>query len=360
MKTIETIIDEIYSELDVEDVDAKPGSDLYSLVRAVAKSQYDSLQEILKLKRKQSVDKSQGEELNAWGSLVGLKRRLGSRSQGYVLAVSEANIVIPEGTILTDLNTGNQFRVTKETTLSRFVEKKVPIEALVRSPVYNLGAGTTLFSGNNPFVEIPPSENFEDIEFKVGEFRTTSGEVCGDLKGGSFAESDSSYRNRIKAVLRSSSINSTESLKALLLSEAELIWVDVSSPLPGMLIAYLEGVDTISSDRIQYYENLLSRFVSAGIVYQVIEVSPVLIDIKVTILTNEEADIQSLSKTVRASIFSYFYSRRVGDPLNLSSISSTLINNNKDIYRANLTLVNEIPSSGVVRPNNITISYEFN
>lgn len=359
MKTIETIIDEIYSELDVEEIDKKPGSDLYSLVRSVAKSQYDSLQEINALRRKLSIEDSSKEELDTWGAIVGLRRKVGSRSAGYALAISESNVTILKDTFLTDLNTGNQFRVTERTKLSKFVEKRVPIEALVRSPVYNLGAGTILFSGNNPFVDVPANESFEDVEFRVGEYRTTSGEICGDLKGGNFPESDSSYRSRIKSVLRSSKVNSTESLKSLLLSEPELIWVDVNSPLPGMLLVYLEGVSSLSSERIEYYEDLLDRYVSAGVIYQVIEVDPTLINISVTISTSNDTDIQELSKRVRGMIFSYFYSRKVGDSIDFSSLASRL-NDDKNVISSNVVSDPKLPSSEVIRPNNITISYEFN
>lgn len=359
MKTLESIIEKIYSNLDVEEVDKKPGSDLYNLVRAVAKAQYDSLQDIEKLKGDLFIEQAANSQLDSWGALVGIVRKEGSFSKGFVLAVSNQDKVIPFDTVLTDLKTGNQFLVTETTRLSRFIEKKIPIEAVERSPIFNLRAGESLFAGN-PIDNVPSDNvNLEDVFFQVGEFRTTSGEICGDLKGGSFPESDDRFRERIKSLLSSSiKSNSLQSVKSRIISEPTVNWVNITSPLPSIIFIYVELSVALNQNLLEYFQSILDTIIPVGISYKIKEVEPVFINITVNVVTKESTDINKLLSDIRKVVYSYFYSLEINKDLSLNSLNF-LIKELPLVFDASVS-ASDLPSSfTVIRPNNIIISYEF-
>lgn len=357
MQNLESIISKIYSSLEVEEVDKKPGSDLYSLVRAVAKAQYDSIQDIEKLKGDLFIEQASGNQLDVWGALVGIERKLGVFAKGFVLAVSNRDVVIPIDTVLTDLNTGNQFLVTQSVNLSRFIEKKIPIQAVEKSPIFNLKAGESLFSGNAS--NDPAEVNLEDIFFQVGEFRTTTGEICGDLSGGIFPESDNNFRERIKSLLLvSNNSNSLSAVKSRILSEPTVNWVSVTSPLPAILFIYVELSESLSSDRIDYFNSILDNIIPIGVSYEIKEVIPTLIDLDVNIATKDTTDINTLSSSIRKTIYNYFYSLGINQPISLTFATSLL----KDLPLVLQALVSSstLPSSfSIIRPNKINITYEF-
>lgn len=356
MKTIEELIDNIYQELDVDEVDKKPGSDLYSIVRAVAKSQYDTLSETERIKNSLLISRATSKELDNWGSLVSITRKEGTTAEGSVLAVSDVGITISSGTLLTDLSTGNQFRVTESVSLEQYIERRVPITALRSSPLYNLRAGYELYSEETS-EEL--NLNLNRVQFKVGSFRTTSGEICGDITGGSFPENDLSLRSRIKLKLSQGTSNSVAYLKSLLLSEENIIWVDMTTSLPGMLLVYIETISPLTDIYKNYLNNILENNITAGIVFDIIPAPIQYITININVSVVPTIDVNKLINDLRQKTYYFLLSLSIKEKFSASLLSSFLIDET-DIFSSRVTIEESIDYNKVLRPSQINVIYEFN
>lgn len=353
MKSIEDITREIIQNFDSSEnsIDTQPGSDVHTLIRAIATVQSEQQREIEKGLEKVSVTEAKGEDLDNWAASFYLSRREGNKSQGNVMALSEKKKTIPSGTILIDLETGLKFQTTAKKNLNSFIEKTIPIQADKNNQLHNLPAGTELFS-----------EEFSNVQFIVGEYRESSGELCGNLSGGRQLESDEQLRSRVISRLVNQKTNSSYSLKAILLAEPDVAWVDTETPLPGFVIVWIDPINPITEDRLNYFRTLVRLNRAAGVISEVKTVNKRELNFSINAFINQsEIDLNETTTALKKRVIEFLYRLSLGEKLEVRKLKNFLMNTPGIDY---LSLVEpdeniELTNNNVFRPSSIKITYDY-
>ncbi|MFB6283366.1 MAG: baseplate J/gp47 family protein [Halobacteria archaeon] len=347
MRTVEQIARDILDGLELTEEEKMPGSDLHALAKAVAVAQQDGL-----VQSRQTVHLSEatGADLDDWGATFNLSRNHGEVAEGFCLALAEETVILPNQTVLTDLNSGLQFLAQQEKRLRRFVETKVRIQAVNRGRHYNLGAGVELFSPDYP-----------EVQFLVGEYRSENGGICGELRGGRSREADDDFRARISSYIRNFKANSAVGLKYLLLNESDVLWVDTQTPLPGYLIVWVETSQAISQTRLNFLDALVNANKAAGVISEVRPINRKGLDFSIAVQPEAEVDLDGLSERLKTRLYEYLYSLSLNQNLNLASLKRELA----EITGVGTVTVEQpsydqiVEGNKVIRPNSVNVKYEF-
>jgi hypothetical protein len=353
IQSIEEIMNSIFSKLDVDDSNKREGTDVYAMVRAIAVHFYEQNRKISEVNQGKSIVTSTGRDLEDYASDLGLKRKSGLKSRGSVLALSEKKATIPKETSLTDLSTGRQYTTDSEARLPAFVEKSIPITSIKPGSSQDLISGTVLF---NP--------DFQNIRFIAGSHRDDFGEVCGDVKGGRERESDEQLRQRVINRISNTRTNSEYLIKSIILSEDDILWVDISTPLPAYFEVWVEPNAPLSQERKSYLNSLVKLNKAAGVLSEVREVKKEGIDFDITIYPErEDINLDQLTSTVRGKVYEYLYRLSIGDQLVVDDLKRFLLKlpEIKQLY-VSITQNNDKiqpESDEVIRPASLKVSYEL-
>lgn len=353
MKSIEDITREIIQNFDSSEssLDTQPGSDVHTLIRAIATVQSEQQREIEKSLGKLSINEAKGEDLDNWAASFYLSRREGNKAQGNVMALSEEKKSIPSGISLVDLETGVKFQTTSEKTLNSFIEKTIPVKADKSNQIHNLSAGTELFS-----------EEFSNIQFVVGEYRDSNGELCGGLSGGRQPESDEQLRSRVVSRLVNQKTNSSYSLKAIILAEPDVVWVDTETPLPGFVIVWIDPITPITEDRLNYFRTLVRMNRAAGVISEVKTVNKRELNFSINAFINQsEVDLNETTSALKRRVIEFLYRLSLGEKLEVRKLKNFLLDTPGIDY---LELIEpneniELTNDNVFRPSSIKITYDY-
>lgn len=353
IQSIEEIMNSIFSNLNVDDSNKREGTDVHAMVRAIATHFYEQNRKISEVNQGKSIVTSTGRDLEDYASDLGLNRKSGLKSKGSVLALSEKKATIPEDSSLTDLSTGRQYITDSEVNLPAFVEKSIPITSVKEGSSQDLTSGTVLF---NP--------EFQNIRFIVGSHRDDFGEVCGDVKGGRERESDEQLRQRVINRISNTRTNSEYLIKSIVLSEDDILWVDISTPLPAYFEVWVEPSTPLSQERKSYLNSLVKLNKAAGVLSEVREVKKKGIDFDVTVFPEGEGlNLDQLTSTVRGKVYEYLYRLSIGDNLVVDDLRRFLLKLSeiKQLYISVTQDKDKIQpdSDEVIRPASLKVSYEL-
>lgn len=322
--------------------DISPGSILYTISRSIAGVHSEQDLIISDTAKGLFVSTATDSSLDELASNFSLVRKSGEFARGHALAITnEGNVSIQGGSVLTDVKTGVQFYIngTSLINLSSFIETKVGITAVKQGREYNLKAGSKLISNIYP-----------TVIFIVGAHRTTSGEVCGDLKQGAEAESDTLFRQRVINFILNRRSTTQEAIKAALLSDSAVTWISFNNPLPGFLLIWVDSSYTLSTSELLRLEDIVNLVKPAGVVIEIKQAERQLVDMNLYALPNPQADLDELTKQLTGEIESYLLNLNLG----LGLIRDDLIKKLKAL--PNLLQVDIITPEGNVNPvNNFTL-----
>lgn len=353
MQSIEEIMSSIFNKLDIDESNKKEGTDVHAMVRAIATHFYEQNKKISEVNQGKSIVTSTGRDLEDYASDLGLSRKSGLKSKGSVLALSEKRITIPKETSLTDLSTGRQYITDSEVSLPAFVEKSISLTAVKEGSSQNVTSGTVLFNSE-----------FQNVRFIAGSHRDDYGEVCGDIKGGRERESDEQLRQRVINRISNTRTNSEYLIKSIVLSEDDILWVDILTPLPAFFEVWVEPSSSLSEERLSYLNSLVKLNRAAGVMSEVKEVKKKGIDFDVTVFPEREGlNLDQLTSTVRGKVYEYLYRLSVGDNFVVDDLKEFLLrlSDVKQLYIDVTQDSDKIQpdSDEVIRPSSLKVSYEL-
>lgn len=349
--TVEEITENILQSMNLDNIDREQGSDLYTLARAVALS-LNSFNDIVKKTKKSSlISEAVGEDLNNYAASVNLSRKEGSKARGSVLALTENSSTILENTVLTELESGIQFITKESKQLIPLIESKITIEAVSKGREFNLESGTELYNNNK-----------QQVQFLVGTHRTTTGEICGDLSGGSHPESDEVLRGRVINTLTNYRTNSEYAIKTILLNESDVIWCDTQTLLPGYVVFWIESVNPLDDNRLNYLNSLVKSNTAAGVLTSVKVISTTGLDFALVVIPKNNADLDVLPNLIKQNLYYFLLSLSIGDNLSISELSLFLKKTTgvADVFIQSPTFDQlAVNNNSVFRPNTVNLIYDI-
>lgn len=237
--------------------DFLPGSINYTVTRGLAGGLLDLYQKLEELEPNFFITTAQGEALDSLGNSLGINRINGSTSTGYVLAQNTdiRSINLVDRTVLTDPATFKQYLVVEGRSINipSYTEERLKIESLDLDGEANLPAGTVLISGQ-----------YSTINFIVGSYRSTNGEVTGNLRNAISPEPDLMYRQRIIDTLLKPT-NNYFSIKQILINQGDINNVLFHTTEPGKVDVWFEPKTAINTIRLMELQELLKLELPLGV-----------------------------------------------------------------------------------------------
>lgn len=238
--------------------DFLPGSINYTVTRGLAGALLDIYQKIEELEPNFFLTTAEGESLDKLGNSINITRIKGNSGVGYVLAQNTdiKNIIIPTRLVLTNPNTLKQYIVTedKNINIASYSEERIKIESVENNSDSNIEAGTMLISAQ-----------FPTINFIIGSYRSSSGQITGSIKDGISAEPDLIYRQRIIDTLLKPT-NNYFFIKQLLINLGDINNVLFFTTEAGKVDIWLEPKTNINTIRLAEIQNILDFELPLGIV----------------------------------------------------------------------------------------------
>jgi uncharacterized phage protein gp47/JayE len=352
-RPIDVIQNDMFSTLQQQGValtDIAPGSVLYTLIRSFASIHNNQELSLEEFSREVSIQSASRENLDRFASDYGITRKPGAASSGFVLVTSnEETRQIPLGLILTDPNTGLQFQVDGENSyfVSAFAEASLPISCTTFGELGNLVAGTRLISPTYP--------NYTWI---VGSHRTTSGEVCGDLTGGLFIETDEQLRSRISTKIINSQRTTDSAIENLILSDSRIAWASIKTPLPGYVQVWVDSTEVFDQEELDALALVAEVSRPAGTILSVHQATRIQLDITVQVKAIDNSRIQELTDQITTTVQNYLLSLDLGGSFTRSELTSEILRlgvSEATIISPNSDLSPE--SSEVIRASSIKVTY---
>jgi uncharacterized phage protein gp47/JayE len=321
--------------------DFRQGSAVYTIARAaavVANTQTNLLDEF---KNNSSLDSAKGQYLDDLASSYLLSRKVGSFTQGYVLANNYgAKKTIQANTVLTNPDNGYQYIVTSSTVVNSIVETKVPIKATSKGKKYNLKAGTMLVSTKN-----------DEVSYRVGSYRDLNSNIGGDLSSGTDTETDTEFRYRLRNFLLFSKSTNSRALSQELYKFDYIKWIGFQVPIPGFLTVWVEADIPLQNAHIEILSKVVEEHRAAGILTTVVQASIKKVDFTIK-AENTTAQI------ISTLLSDYLNTLEVEAPLSIASLEAYIKNNTEAVY---LKIIepseNIFPDYGeIIRADNITVA----
>lgn len=279
-----------------------------------------------------SLIKSKGLNLDAVAENYGFTRQEAIYAQGYVLIIAQFvnNQIIPEGTILSDLNNQYKFKILQETIIDNY-EISILVEALEAKNIF-LPAGTKL-----------QNANFSNLEFSIGQYKDLNKQIQVPLIGGKEQESDFDFRKRILFYLNSYNIFSIAKLESILkeFSIEQTFYIYNNFPTVGYFTIYIETTDF---NLLENIKNIINNNIPLGIKYLILPLDIFLlnIDINIQIKNYINLDINNLKNNLSNLISNYFKSLNIGSTILKDNLIKYLILN-LEIETLNLN-INNMPN----------------
>jgi len=312
MRTLEEIQQSLIGALAKENSnvnDLSPGSVLSTLIRSVAATLLEQENRLDSLRKNLNPQTATGGYLDDYAfAIMNLSRKGGSVARGQVIATtnSEASISVPAGTVLTDLNTANQFITLESASIINTLDTPIEISAVAEGESGNLSAGTPLYSLTLPLVS-----------FVVGAERALTGEYCGNLVDGRDYESDFDFRARIEDVKEGRGPTLESTLEAYL--PLERFWV--APRAPGFVHIYLDTATELTPDFENNLRNLIRDYLSPGTyaTFEKVKMRPVAMALDVVPIKGVTTD-ERLTEILR----SYFGTLQPGASITPESIAAVV------------------------------------
>lgn len=349
MRTIDQIINSIKLELSAQNsklASFNTFSNFYLICRTIAKSLLEVEAYVEEQDGKGFIENLEGADLDIKANELGLFRKTaGSKVTGTVLASSNFQSTLPANAILTEPNTGIQLRTTGANVV---VGLNVPIkvEAILPQAI-DLSAGTVL-----------NSSIYSDISFVVGKSKNLiTGEITGDIIGGSSAETDDELKFRIFQRLSNQS-SATERNLVSTISNIEgisQVFIVSNDPIVGYLTIYIDSNDSTLLEEVR---DIVEDNKAAGISYIIKPIRFVGLDIQLDITTTLSASLNDVESEIRLLTNNYVRSLNLGQPFLIKELINRLYRVN-GVVDIRINQPNDdilIQTNNLFKVNNISVS----
>lgn len=294
-------------------LDLSPSSPLYVLARANAS--VISSQEMLLSKTliSNNILTATGASLDELAFSI-INRSEATYSTGYVfIPATSSAVLLPVGTILTDLSSGLQVITQEAVTTSTLVATTILVQAASKGSAYNMSAGTKLFN-----------QSYPDINFIVASAKLSNGTYEGSLTGGRDSESDSSFRERLLA--RLVSVNQPASknfLRSVLLAYPGVSRAYVKTRAGGIVEVWVNTIDGFTSEELTSLRDYLLPLIPVGIILSLNKsrIKSFPLSLKVVPFSSSLSDLTSLTQQISTSVKSYVSSLDIADSIPLSRVT---------------------------------------
>lgn len=349
MRTVDQIIDSIKLELASSNSplsNFSKFSNLYVLFRTVAKAILEVEAYVEEESDNKYISKLSGADLDLKAAEYGIERDSnGIKAVGSVLVSSSFSAAVPVNTVLTDLNSDNQF-VLLTNTIADPNEKTVLVQS-VEPKFVALPAGTRLYSSLYP-----------NVTFVVGSFRdVVTSAPQGDLIGGAYVEEDESVRQRVLARINSSYISTEQGVISAVLNQVDVnkVYLRNNYPITGYMSLFVDSDDELTKQAV---ENVLDTVIAAGTNYYVYPIKKVPYDFYIELSVSLSTSAQNVDTEVRNRISSYINSLNLGDTLRQSSLLGLLYSTSGVVEARVISPDNdiELASDQLLSINNIYIT----
>lgn len=341
------------------DLDLNPSSPLYVLARANSTVIADLESTLVNFFTSSSPITATGFDLDNSIFVPSIQRFAPSLATGSVIVKPTAEpLTIPNGTILTDLNSGLQFNTTQSANTTTFTNVVIPVSSLTTGFSNNLPAGTSLFT-----------PNFPTIDFFVGSILSSNNIFFGDLSGGSDEEDDESLRSRFFTFI--TTLDRTSSLpfiKNIVDSEFNVLRSFVKNRVPGIIEVWVRFSSADSSSfysdtQVNSLKEYLNGIIPAGISLAINEAKIKYTDLAISIVpySNTE-DLTQLNSEISLAIENLVGDLDLGQTLSLSSIRNAILPfvANVVITEPTSNVVPELDQVVIVSSVKLTLpSYQF-
>jgi Baseplate J-like protein len=271
--------------------DFSPQSVGYTLFRAIASVLQEVESNLEELDNSSDLISATGQSLDRLTSPFGISRKPASRSTGFALMVARENTTLLSQTVLLEPSSGLQFLAGNAQSLELIagIETPVPIYSAGIGSNYDLNAGTSL--------SIPALAN---VSVEIGYERKFDNTACGNLNGGSLAESDSSLRTRLLSLLRAGGTLSLDSLRAALLEKPNIKDALAITSAPGIVSLIVRAISPTPTLIAEIEEEFRNYLVGTILDIQLAQPLPITIELEVfpTAQTNLDKLKASISETV--------------------------------------------------------------
>lgn len=299
MRGLDTILNQLQVSLQTANspvTDFAPQSAAYTLFRSIAAAiQQTELIGYDPLLTNADITTATGTGLDRFAQTFGLSRQQAAVATGFLLVTGATAIALPNGTIFTDPQTGNQYLSTNSTSiaLSAFIETPVPVAALLAGSGRALTAGTKLISQNEQILDVV-----------VGFERKFDGTACGNMQDGTTLESDNSLRQRIYALLRAGGLINEAALRTVLIEHPAVDDALIDTPTAGVVRALVKTTST-TPDALKDELTALIQSYLVAVAVQVIIQTPTPLAVELNVRTALTSDLNALKANIRAVVEQY-------------------------------------------------------
>jgi uncharacterized phage protein gp47/JayE len=283
----------------------------------------------------------------------GIAPKPGTPSRGYMLVSSAQNLMtLQVNTVFLDPATGLEFLLdtTDDVTLSFLVETKLPIICSSIGERGNLNAGTTLIT--------PLSSNVQAV---VGTHRTSTGEVCGGLAGGSDPERDIQLRLRLIDHILNRRGTTLGAVRAALEADSTADWVYIDEPVPGVLQVWIDYPTPLTSGDFERLRLILESVRPAGTYPTLQQVVRQFFTVKIKVSMVADQDMDDLTANILTVLRDYVLRLPRAGRFSTSDVTNLL-----QVLPGVRQLILETPTSdvlaaenSVLRLENVVVSYDL-
>lgn len=240
-----------------------------------------------------------GSNLDRLCAPFALTRKQANRSSGFALVSSTSDTELLAQTIAVEPNSGSQFLVSSSSSilLKANVETVVPLTSAGIGNTYDLAAGTTL--------QFPALTGIFAV---VGYERKFDGTACGNLSGGSLAESDRSLRERFFSLMRAGGTLSTEALRAYIIERSNVIDAKVITTAPGIVWVIVRTLDP----QIELLEEIRTELKNylIGSLIKIDLANPLPLSIELNLSIDNETNLDSMRGLLKEDTEAYIREAR--------------------------------------------------
>lgn len=357
-RTIDEIQFQFFRQLNVQNAplyDITPGSGIYTLGRSFAGMFAEAELNLWQLLSASNIARAKGADLDKLAANYGVLRKPGALAKGYTLVSSwQGKVELTDGTVLTDPKTALQFIMSYNTSqdLRAISDTRLNLTATRLGPESNLKAGTRLIA-----------PGLEAATFVVGSHRTTGGQICGDLTGGAYPETDDELRSRLSDVLTNRRATTNSALIAAVLADGSVSYATTSVPLPGYLEVWVDSPNPLSQSDIARISSIVETHVAAGVLAKVRPLLRQELDINLLIAPKAGLDLDTLTAEIVGITRNYLLSLKLGQKMRRRELVAALMRPGNAIQVQVVTPetdINPDRPDAVLRERNIWVTFDAN
>jgi uncharacterized phage protein gp47/JayE len=346
MRTIDSILSQMRRSLQEVNSDLSTFPEygnLYAIFRAVASSIVEQDSKLDTISSSLFLRSAAGEALDAKANEFNLTRRPGTFAKGSIIVLGTNNSV-PSDTILSDVNTGLQFKL--DTQVAVISSRSVgTITSTEYTELANLTAGTELYSAL-----------FPNLRFIVGTtFNPQTNTYNGNLIGGASKETDDVLKTRISNTITALSLSNIDALTiaARNIEGINQIYIVENEPSIGYITIY---IDNISANYLNLVKSRLDTIKPIGTALQVKPFKTISIDINLALNTTDNTS--QLRNLITLKLRAYLQNLNPGSTLTKEAIAGIVLQFNQISNAQVINPTGNITSkkNELFSLNNLTIS----